>query len=112
MTNTPRTDELLSLSFNIAENDLPCLVICNQLEIPITSRTFVASYVYYYDNDLKFKLGSLSFKKMTLSWYNEDKGILELYLNKQFVGLASIHELYNVLASCLTQLKELKNEQG
>ena len=103
-----KTDELMSISFNIAESGIPCLVFCSEFQVPMTSKWFVSSYINYYENDLKFKVGTMSSFTLKLSWYNEDKNILEVHLKKEFMGLASASELYANLLLCQKQLQELK----
>lgn len=103
-----KTDELMSVGFNVTDSGLPCLVFCSEFQVPMTSKWFVSSYINYYENDLKFKIGNMSSFVLNFAWYSEDKNILEVYLKKDFMGLASVSEIYTNLLLCQKQLQELK----
>lgn len=108
MKNKGKTDEIMSISFNISENNIPCIVFCSEFSVPMTNKTFIKSYITNYENDMKFKLGHLSCNSLKLSWYIEEKELLEVSYKKKFMGLALASELYTNLLLCSNQLQELK----
>lgn len=106
-----KTDELMSIGFDIGDCDIPYLVFCSEFKIPMINNTFITSYITNYENDMKFKLGHLSCTIMQLSWYIEEKGILEVSIKKDFMGLVSATELYNNFLLCSNQLAAIKTER-
>ena len=105
-----KTDELMSVSFDIGENEVPFLVFCSEFKIPMFNKSFVNSYISYYENDMKFKCGTMGVRLLTLKWYKEEDEILEVYTNKEFMGLVRASEIYTNLCLCSDQLVRLQHE--
>ena len=107
-----KSDELMSVGFDLAENETPSLVFCSEFAVPITNKTFATSFVKYYENDLKFKLGHLSCSTLAFSWSSEENDTLEVHFKKNFMGLALSSEIYKNMVPCLNQLNELHGSYG
>jgi Na+/H+ antiporter NhaA len=107
-----KSNELMSVGFNLTENGMPNLIFCSEFSVPVTNKTFVSSFVKYYENNLKFKLGHLSCSTLAFSWISEEEDILEVHFKKNFMGLALSSEIYKNMVLCLNQLNELNGSYG
>lgn len=107
-----KSNELMSVGFDISENGTPSLVFCSEFTVPMTNRSFVASFVKYYDNDMRFKLGHLSCSTLAFTWSSEEEEILEVNFKRKFMGLAHTAEVYKSMVPCLNQLNELQGSYG
>ena len=105
MTNNKITEELLTLSYNEI-NNMPVLNINNELDFLITNKTFLKSFISYYENKNYFNF-NLSCNTIKIKCHENNEEVVELY-NKQFylIGLASIHDLNKIFSLILIKLME------
>ena len=87
-------------------NEIPVLNIEDKYIIPLTNNTFIKSYINYYDNDMKFKLGNMSGNGMKYKWYDEDQGIIEFYLKNKYICNITTDILYNIFKEYVSWRKE------
>lgn len=100
------SSELLSISFDVLDNGLPAIIFCDQFTVAITGKQFPKNYIYYFENDAKFKLGFLSGNNIMFTWEDEEANILKVYFKKEFMGFALSGDIYNVMTKCLQTLLE------
>ena len=100
--------EIMSVSFDILDNNNPAINICSELSISVTQLGFCKSFISYYDNDLRFKISDLSTNTLSFKWYDKKESILKLYYKKEVVGFVLVGDLYNVITQCYKYLEELK----
>lgn len=102
--------EIMPVTFELLDNGFPAITFCGEFTVAISNKTFVSSYISYYDNDMKFKLGTLSGNSLSFKWEDEEKKILKVFFKKEFMGYTLVGEIYNVFTKCYQQLVELKKE--
>lgn len=89
--------QLMSVSYEELESGAPALNFCSEFTVPMSNKTFVKSFISFYDNDLRFKLAMLSANKLAFKWHSEEQGILEVYFQSHFMGYALCGDIYNAL---------------
>lgn len=98
--------QFMSVTYDEMDSGAPALCFCMELSIAISNKTLAKSFVHYYENDMAFKLGSLSGNRFSFKWYDEDKGILEVHFKNIFMGYVLSGELYNAFVKVYKTLLE------
>jgi len=102
--------DLLNISCTETDEGLPCLCICNDVQLVLNNRTFVRSFITYVEDDMVFKIPYLSGCKITFAMEDNSEGaeILSLYFNRNLVGYVSVTALYMVMQEAWLILQSIK----
>lgn len=99
----------MSVCFEVIDNDLPALNFCSEFSVPVTQKTFCKSFISYYENDLRFRIPSLTTNKLSFKYEDADETILEVSFKKEMMGYVLVGDLYNAIVHCYQYLEELKS---
>lgn len=95
-------DNILTVEVQYSDFDVPMLVFCSEFIIPITNKTLINSFIFYFENDLRFKLGALSGNGFRFEWKDEQNDLLNVYFKHNFMGYILCTDLYH----CFVEIRQ------